>query len=80
MANYYYTIIESNKITPQIASEIFLDFNKSNRVRHFEFSEGGLVYLNSRGLPDDLEDILNKYNFTEEEIKIRDEFSYEEIL
>ena len=47
MANYYYTMIESNKITPQIASEIFLDFSKSNRVRHFEFAEGGLVYLNS---------------------------------
>ena len=80
MANYYFTTIESDKITPQIASEIFLDFSKSNRIRHFEFSEGGIVYLNSRGLPDDLENILSKHNFTEEEVKIRDEFSYEEIL
>ena len=43
------------------------------RVRWFDFSEGGIIKYNSRGL-EDVSEILEKYGITEEEIKIEDEF------
>ena len=80
MANYYFTTINSKKITPIVAANILLDFSETNRVRGFEFSESGKIYLNSRGLPDTIDNILNKYGLTKDEVEIKDEFSYEEIL
>ena len=74
MANYYYVDIKSEKMNQDIANEIFNVISSKNRIRRFSFSEGYLSY-NSRGLTD-ITDILNKYNFNDEEdeISIKDEF------
>jgi hypothetical protein len=72
MANYYYVSIESEKMTQDVASEIFQRIASQGRVRHFEFQQGFLNY-NSRGLAD-IDDILSKHGFTNEEINIKDEF------
>lgn len=51
----------------------------SNFIRHFNFTVGQLTY-NTRGLTD-IEDILKEYEFTDEDIEIKDEFElvYENI-
>ena len=74
MANYYYVTIESEKMTQEVANEIFNVISSKNRIRRFSFNEGYLSY-NSRGLTD-ITDILNKYNFNDEEdeISVKDEF------
>lgn len=74
MANYYYVDIKSEKMNQDIANEIFNEISSKNKIRRFNFSEGYLSY-NSRGLTD-ITDILNKYNFNDEEdeISIKDEF------
>ena len=43
------------------------------RIRWFDFSEGGIIKYNSRGL-EDISEILEKYGITEEEVKVEDEF------
>lgn len=73
MANYYYVEIKSEKLTQEAAAEIFNHIMHHQRVRWFDFSEGGIIKYNSRGL-EDVSEILEKYGITEEEIKIEDEF------
>lgn len=79
MANYYYITIKSDKMTQEVASKIFQKMATSNFIRHFNFTVGQLNY-NTRGLTD-IEDILKEYEFTEEDIEIKDEFElvYENI-
>ena len=72
MANYYYVTIKSEKMTQQVAAEIFNKFSGSCRIRSFDFYKGFLKY-NTRGLID-ITDILVKYGFTDEEIEVKDEF------
>ena len=74
MANYYYINIESEKMTQDVANEIFQTITPKQRIRWFDFSEGHLSY-NTRGLID-ITDILNAYDFNDKEdkIEIKDEF------
>ena len=72
MANFYYVTIESDKMTQEVASEIFLEMAKKNLIRHFDFCQGYLKY-NTRGLTD-ITEILERYGFTDEEIEVKDEF------
>ena len=73
MANYYYVEIKSEKIDSKAAVEIFNHIMRHQRVRWFDFSEGGIIKYNSRGL-EDISEILEKYGITEEEVKVEDEF------
>lgn len=73
MANYYYVEIKSKKIDSKAAVEIFNYIMRHQRVRWFDFSEGGIIKYNSRGL-EDISEILEKYGITEEEVKVEDEF------
>ena len=73
MANYYYVEIKSEKIDSKAAVEIFNYIMRHQRVRWFDFSEGGIIKYNSRGL-EDISEILEKYGITEEEVKVEDEF------
>ena len=73
MANYYYVEIKSKKIDSKAAVEIFNYIMRHRRVRWFDFSEGGIIKYNSRGL-EDISEILEKYGITEEEVKVEDEF------
>ena len=74
MANYYYINIESEKMTQDVANEIFQTIAPKQRVRHFSFSEGHLNY-NTRGLVD-VTEVLEAYGFNDDEdkIEIKDEF------
>lgn len=76
MANYYYVNIESEKMTQDVANEIFQTIVPKQRIRWFKFSEGHLYY-NSRGLVD-IAPILNAYGFNDKEdkIEVEDEFEY----
>lgn len=72
MANYYYVTIKSDKMTQEVASKIFQKITTLNFIRHFTFSNGYLHY-NTRGLTD-IGDILEEYQFTDDDIEIKDEF------
>lgn len=72
MANYYYVTIKSDKMTQEVASKIFQKITTLNFIRHFTFSNGYLRY-NTRGLTD-IGDILEEYQFTDDDIEIKDEF------
>ena len=74
MANYYYTTIKSEKMTQEVASKIFQEMATKNKIRSFDFCRGYLTY-NTRGLTD-ISEILNEANFTEEEVEVKDEFTY----
>ena len=73
MANYYYVEMKSKKIDSKAAVEIFNYIMHHRRIRWFDFSEGGIIKYNSRGL-EDISEILEKYGITEEEVKVEDEF------
>ena len=72
MANYYYVTIKSDKMTQEVASKIFQKITTLNFIRYFTFSNGYLRY-NTRGLTD-IGDILEEYQFTDDDIEIKDEF------
>lgn len=74
MANYYYINIESEKMTQNVANEIFQTIVPKQRVRCFSFSEGHLNY-NTRGFID-VTEVLEAYGFNDKEdkIEIKDEF------
>ena len=72
MANYYYVTIKSTKMTQGVANEILQTLANKCRIRHFDFSEGHLSY-NTRGLID-ISEILNTYDFNNDEVTIKDEF------
>ena len=74
MANYYYVTIKSDKMTQEVANQIFQEMATKNKIRSFNFSEGYLAY-NSRGLTD-ISEILDKTGFTDEEVEVKDEFTY----
>jgi hypothetical protein len=76
MANYYYINIESEKMTQNVANEIFQTIAPKQQVRWFEFKEGRLNY-NTRGL-EEISEILAAYGFNDDEdkIEIKDEFNY----
>ena len=74
MANYYYITIKSEKMTQEIAAEIFTEFSKTNKIRNFNYIIDGYLYIDSRGLSMQVGKILDKYGFTDEEIDIKDEF------
>ena len=76
MANYYYINIESEKMTQDVANEIFQTIVSKQQIRWFEFKEGRLNY-NARGL-EDISEILAAYGFNDDEdkIEIKDEFNY----
>lgn len=74
MANYYYTTIKSDKMTQNIAAEIFNTLVNKRRVRYFDYDENQLKY-NTRGLID-ITTILEKYGFTNEEVEVKSEFDY----
>ena len=73
MANYYSVKIEDEKLTQEAVAEIFSYLTKHQRIRWFDFSEGGLVKYNSRGLVD-IRHILEKYCIDEEAVDVEDEF------
>ena len=68
MANYYYIDIESEKMTQDVANEIFQTIVPKQKVRWFNFNEGHLNY-NTRGLVE-INEILNAYGFNDQEDKI----------
>ena len=72
MANYYNFTIKSDKITQEVASDIFTQASTHNKITHFEFSEGH-IFMYSRGVPD-VADVLEKYNITDDELSLKDEF------
>ena len=72
MANYYYVTIKSDKMTQEVANQIFQEMATKNKIRSFNFNEGYLTY-NTRGLTD-ITTILNEAGFVDEEIEIKDEF------
>ena len=74
MANYYYITIKSDKMTQDIAAEIFNTLIKKSRVRYFDYDENQLKY-STRGLID-IQKIIDKYNISKEEIMISDEFEF----
>ena len=76
MANYYYINIKSEKMTQNVANEIFQTIVPKQQVRWFEFCEGRLNY-NTRNL-EDISEILAAYGFNDDEdkIEIKDEFNY----
>ena len=72
MANYFYVKIDSEKMTQNVACEIFNEMVDKNKIRHFDFVTGHVSY-NTRGLTD-IQHILDTYGITDEEIEIKDEF------
>lgn len=72
MANYYYVTIKSDKMTQEVANEIFQEMVHKNKIRNFNFIEGYLHY-NTRGLTD-ITSILNNYGLTDKDIEVEDEF------
>lgn len=79
MANYYFVTIKSEKMTQEVANEIFQAIEPKHLIREFHFHEGYLYY-NTRGLLD-ISDILNKYKFDDrvDKIEVKDEFDYVEM-
>lgn len=74
MANYYYVTIKSDKMTQEIAAEIFVELSSSNLIRAFEYSGSGYLHFSSRGINTQIGKILEKYDFTGEEVEVKDEF------
>ena len=74
MANYYWITIKSEKMTQEVAAEIFAELSKSNLIRIFDYSEGGYLHFNSRGVNTQIGKILEKYSFTDKKIEVKDEF------
>jgi hypothetical protein len=72
MANYFYVTIKSEKMTQEVANKILQEMVNKNKIRNFVFHQGYLHY-NTRGLTDIIS-ILNEYEFTDEEVEIKDEF------
>lgn len=72
MANYYYVTIKSDKMTQEVANQIFQEIATKNKIRSFSFHEGYLTY-NTRGLTD-ITVILEKAGIVDEEIEVKDEF------
>lgn len=79
MANYYFVTIKSEKMTQEVANEIFQAIEPKHLIREFHFHEGYLYY-NTRGLLN-ISDILNKYKFNDkvDKIEVKDEFDYVEM-
>lgn len=73
MANYYWVKINSEKATQKVANEIFSEMANKNKIRHFDYVEGGHISYNTRGLTD-IQHILDTYGITDEEVEIKDEF------
>ena len=73
MANYYTVKIENKNLTQNAVAEIFNYLTQYQRIRWFDFSEGGLIKYNSKGLID-IRHILEKYGIDEEAVKAEDEF------
>ena len=61
-------------MTQEGASKILQEMATKNQIRSFNFNEGYLTY-NTRGLTD-ISEILNEANLTDEEVEIKDEFTY----
>ena len=72
MANYYYVEINSEKLTAALAAEILAFIGKNGGVHNFNYYDGHLDYY-TRGL-ENISEIIRPYNFTDEEVKIEDEF------
>ena len=72
MANYFYTEIHSEKLTAAIAAEILTKIGSERPINNFTYYDGNLECY-TRGLTN-ISDILNAYGFTNEEVKIEDEF------
>lgn len=79
MANYYYITIKSDKMTQEVANQIFQEMATKNKIRSFNFHEGYLTY-NTRGLTD-ITNILESVGFTDEEVEVKSEFdlAYEDL-
>lgn len=79
MANYYFVTIESEKMTQEVANEIFQAIEPKHLIREFHFHEGYLYY-NTRGLLN-ISDILDKYKFNDkvDKVEVKDEFDYVEM-
>ena len=75
MANYYYVKINNEKLTQEVAAEIFNFLSEHCYIQHFNYLEGHISYK-SRGLIN-VGDILEKYNINDTNtIEIEDEFDY----
>lgn len=74
MANYYYVEINSEKLTASLAAEILAFIGENGGVNNFNYYDGHLDYY-MRGLKN-ISEIIRPYNFTDEEIKVKDEFEY----
>lgn len=74
MANYYYITIKSDKMTQDIAAEIFSILVNKSRVRYFNYDENQLKY-SIRGLVD-IQKVIDKYNINKEEVMISNEFDF----
>lgn len=63
----------------KIAAEIFNKLAEERKVRYFNYNENQLKF-NTHGLVD-IQDVLDKHNIKEEEMKVKDEFElvYENI-
>ena len=79
MANHYYVTIKSEKMTQIVANKILQKTAPEREIRRFDFHPGYLFY-NTNGLSD-ISDILNEYDFNDEEIEVKDlyDLAYEQM-
>lgn len=71
--NYYSVNIKSDKITQELATQIFKEITSQGLVRYFNYSMDGTISYNSRSLAD-IRKILETIKITNEQIQIQDEF------
>jgi hypothetical protein len=72
LANYYAITIDSEKMKAKVAAKLLERIGEHNLIQNFSFHDGHM-FSYTRGCPD-IADILTEYNFTNEEVKIEDEF------
>lgn len=73
MANYYWVRLDNERLTQEAAAEIFAELSRHCLVRNFNYTEGGHISYNTRGLIR-LDLILENYGIDEDEMEIEDEF------
>ena len=76
--NYYDTYIESEKVTQELAAQIFNRLIEERQVRSFNYSGAGSISYSSRGIGN-INDLLTAANIDQTEVSVKSEFEqYEE--
>ena len=76
--NYYDTHIKSEKVTQELAAQIFKRLTEQSKIRFFNYSGAGSISYNSRGVVN-IDDLLAAANINQAEVSVKSEFEqYEE--